>query len=297
MSRPRQVLPGQFYELTRRCTQRQFLLRPDAETNNAFIYCLVEAALRYQIDILLPMAEANHHHTVIFDRYGREPQFLEHFHKMLAKCLNVRWGREENFWAAVEPCVTVLLDRESVIKEMVYAASNPVKDLLVERAEQWPGVNGYRELLSGKPLHARRPRYYFSDDGVMPPEVTLPLTIPTDLGPVDTVRAEVQAGVEAVEREKRELRARTGARILGRHRVRTQSWRDAPTSHRPRSSLRPRFAGGPAARIPALIGYKEFLTVYHDARKELLAGQRPMFPPGTYWLARFAAVSVAPLPA
>src|SRR6185503_2403294 len=138
MSQPRQVLPGQYLLLTRGCTQRQFLLRPDAETNNAFIYCLVEAALRYQIDILLPMAEANHHHTVIFDRYGREPQFLEHFHKMLAKCLNVRWGREENFWASVEPCVTVLLDRESVIKELVYAASNPVKDLLVEEATQWP---------------------------------------------------------------------------------------------------------------------------------------------------------------
>src|ERR1043166_5115689 len=29
---PRQVLPGQFYLITRRCTQRQFLLRPDAGT-------------------------------------------------------------------------------------------------------------------------------------------------------------------------------------------------------------------------------------------------------------------------
>jgi hypothetical protein len=32
MSLPRQVLPGQFYLVTRRCTQRQFLLRPDAAT-------------------------------------------------------------------------------------------------------------------------------------------------------------------------------------------------------------------------------------------------------------------------
>jgi len=46
MSRPRQVLPGQFYLVTRRCTQRQFLLRPDAATNNAFTYCLIEAAQR-----------------------------------------------------------------------------------------------------------------------------------------------------------------------------------------------------------------------------------------------------------
>jgi hypothetical protein len=35
---PGRVLPGQFYLVTRRCTQRTFLLRPDAETNNAFTY-------------------------------------------------------------------------------------------------------------------------------------------------------------------------------------------------------------------------------------------------------------------
>ncbi len=35
---PRQVLPHQFYLITRRCTQRLFLFRPDAATNNAFLY-------------------------------------------------------------------------------------------------------------------------------------------------------------------------------------------------------------------------------------------------------------------
>src|SRR5215471_5225773 len=51
---PRQVLPRQFYLVTRRCAQRQFLLRPDAATNNAFLYCLIVAALRSEIDVLLP---------------------------------------------------------------------------------------------------------------------------------------------------------------------------------------------------------------------------------------------------
>src|SRR6185295_5435907 len=115
MSRPRQVLPGSFYLVTRRCTQRQFLLRPDEITNNTFLYCLVEAARRYRIDILLPMAEANHHHTVIFDRYGQAPQFVEHFHKMVARCMNARWGREENLWVVGALCLTRLVTREAVI--------------------------------------------------------------------------------------------------------------------------------------------------------------------------------------
>jgi putative transposase len=53
---PRQVLPRQFYLITRRCSQRQFLLRPDTVTNNAFLYCLIAAALRCEIDVLLPCA-------------------------------------------------------------------------------------------------------------------------------------------------------------------------------------------------------------------------------------------------
>jgi hypothetical protein len=80
MSLPRPVLPGQFYMITRRCTQRQLSLRPDPATNNAFTYCLIEAAQRCEIDVLLPCAMSNHYHAVIFDRYGRYPEFVEHFH-------------------------------------------------------------------------------------------------------------------------------------------------------------------------------------------------------------------------
>ena len=67
---PRPVLPRQFYLITRRCTQRQFLLRPDAATNNAFLYCLIDAAVRGEIDVVLPCAMSNHYHAVIYDRAG-----------------------------------------------------------------------------------------------------------------------------------------------------------------------------------------------------------------------------------
>ena len=60
---PRQVLPRRFYLITRRCTKRQFLLRPAPATNNAFLYCLIAAALRCQIDVLLPCAMSSHYHA------------------------------------------------------------------------------------------------------------------------------------------------------------------------------------------------------------------------------------------
>jgi hypothetical protein len=68
--------------ITRRCTQRQFLMRPDRETNNAFIYCLAVAAETFGIRIRFTVAMSNHHHTGIYDPAGCYPAFIEHFHKL-----------------------------------------------------------------------------------------------------------------------------------------------------------------------------------------------------------------------
>jgi hypothetical protein len=38
MSLPRAIVPGRRYMITRRCSERRFFMRPDRETNNAFIY-------------------------------------------------------------------------------------------------------------------------------------------------------------------------------------------------------------------------------------------------------------------
>ena len=100
---PRPVLPRQFYLVTRRCAQRQFLLRPDAATNNAFLYCLIAAALRSEIDVLLPCAMSNHYHAVIYDRAGRYPEFIEHFHKLLARSQNALRGRGRTCGPASRP--------------------------------------------------------------------------------------------------------------------------------------------------------------------------------------------------
>jgi hypothetical protein len=294
VSRPREILPGQFYQITRRCTQRQFLLRPDDATNNAFIYCLGVAAQRHRIEVILPVAESNHHHTTVYDRYGTCPAFVEDFHKLVARSQNALLGRWENFWAAQEPCITRLLDRETVIAKLVYAATNPVKDGLVERVHHWPGVNGYTRLMAGRSLHATRPRHFFRNPGPMPESVTLELTIPDELGPRDQVLAELREAVEAVERAMADHRKHTGARVLGRRRILEQHWSESPSSVAPRRNLRPRFAGRLVARVVALLHYRAFLDRYDDARGRWLTGERALFPDGTYWLAKFAAVPVGP---
>jgi REP element-mobilizing transposase RayT len=294
MSLPREVVPGRFYLLTRRCTQRQFLLRPDADTNNAFVYCLAEAAERFAIDVVLTCAMSNHHHTVIFDRLGAYPAFLEHFHKMLARSGNALRGRWENFWSAEQACVVRLVDAEDVMRKLAYTATNPVKDGLVEKVHHWPGINGFTALVAGRPLRATRPRHFFRPDGPMPEAVTLRFVIPPELGDARDVERELASRVAAVEASVAAERRRSGARVLGRRAVLAQSWRGYPAGHEPRRNLRPRVAAHSRwSRIEALLRNREFLVAYRDARRRWIAGHAAVFPPGTYWLRRFAVVPLA----
>ena len=280
--------------VTRRCTQRQFLLRPDRETNNAFIYCLAVAAQRYEIDVIDFMQMCNHLHDAIYDRYGNAPAFYEHFHKLLAKCMNALRGRWENFFSSEQVCVVRLETREALIDKLVYIATNPVKDALVERVDEWPGASGYRALLAGRPLRARRPKHFFADDGTMPEKVTLHLTIPPELGDREEILAEVRARVAIVEKEEARKRAETGRHVMGRYAVLRQSWRESPTSREPRRNLRPTFAARSLwARLEAIQRKREFVQAYRAARRALLAGTPIPFPHGTYWVRRFVGVAVA----
>ncbi len=294
MTLPREVVPGRFYMVTRRCTQRQFLLRPDEETNNAFLYCLAEAAQRFGVEVLLTCAMSNHHHTVIFDRDGTVPAFTEHFHKLLAKCQNAFRGRWENFWASEQVCIVHLVDTADVMHKLVYVATNPVKDRLVDKVHHWPGVNGLAALLGGHTLHATRPKHFFRARGPMPAELTLNLALPSELGDSQQLLAELRERVAAAEAAVAAERMRTGARVLGRRTILRQSWCDCPTSREPRRNLRPRIAAcNQWARLEALRRNREFLAALSRCPRPLIDGDPIPFPVGTYWLRRFAQVPLA----
>ena len=298
MTLPRQVLPGCFYLLTRRCTQRQFLLRPDDATNNAFVYCLAEAAERFQIEVIIAQQMSNHHHTTLFDRYGRIIEFAAHFHKMLAKCQNSLRGRWENMWSTHPPSIVRLVDRNDVIDKIVYTATNPVLDHLVDRVDHWPGPKTVRAFLRQEPLRAHRPAHFFREKGVMPASVTLNFTIPPELGDGEALIAEVRTRIAAVELECARQRMSSGRRIVGRGVILRQPWHASPETLEPRRQMSPRVAAKSKwTRIEALQRNREFLDDYRRAlrawlAREQLGGEPVIFPAGTYWLVRHANVAV-----
>jgi len=294
MTLPREIIPGRFYMVTRRCTQRQLLLRPDSVTNNAFLYCLAEAAQRFEIDVVLPCAMSNRHHTVVFDRHGRLPAFTEHFHKLLAKCVNAARGRWENVWSSEQVCVVRLVEPADVLRKVVYAATNPVKDHLVERAHQWPGVNGLTALLTQRAVHIMRPRHFFRPGGTMPEAVTLQLVLPPELGDPALFRAALRREVAAAEVAAAAERTRAGTQVLGRRAILRQSWRAGPCRRERRRQLRPQIAARSVwSRIEALLRNRAFLAAYREARRQWVVGTVIPFPQGTYWLRRHAGVPLA----
>ncbi|HVV84457.1 MAG TPA: hypothetical protein VHE35_15420 [Kofleriaceae bacterium] len=289
---PRPVVAGETVMITRRCTQRQFLLRPDPQLNQIYLYVLGLAAQRAGIDLVHATAMSNHAHPVIHDRDGARVAFYQYLHQLVARAGNALRRRFENLWASGQTSVVRLVEVDDVIEKVVYAATNPVTAGLVARVHHWPGVNTLALLLEKRSLVVKRPRIFFSEQ--MPEEVTLTFSIPPELGDTDEILARIRRRVAEVEAAHERARARTGARVLGRRAVRKQSWRDRPGTPAPRFGLRPQVAARNRwARVEALQRNRDFLDAYAQARARWLAGRPAVFPYGTYWLRHFAFVPVA----
>ena len=298
VSLPRDVLPGQFVLLNRRCTQREFLLRPDDEANETFLYCLTVTTKKHKINITITITISDHHHTGLYDRLGRRVEFYAYFHMLLARSMNALRLRSEAFWSSDPPCVVELVDRAAVVEKVVYAATNPVNAGLVARASDWPGVNTLADLLGERTITVRRPRHFFREDGELPEVATLKMVVPPELGDADAFRREVAERVAAVEEAAAQARAGSGRDVLGAAGVLAQSCQQRATTPEVRRALRPRFATrDPVAARAVIARFRAFLDGYRAARRDWLKGLAAVFPAGTYWLRRFANVTVASLAA
>jgi hypothetical protein len=265
------------------------------------LYCLAESANRYGIRVYVVLAMSNHYHAVVADPLGLYPRFIEHFHKMLAKCLNCHWGRWEALWASEQTSVVEVVEPGDLWRLMLYALCNPVEAGLVARAADWPGVTSLHAMLSGTTLKAERPRWFFDEDGCMPASVELELHRPPGFRELSQQQwaATLRNAVAAREAHFTEERGRGGQRVLGRKAVLAQSAFDCPATHAPRRGLSPRVAArNKWRRIEALQRNRAFVDAYRCAWQRLQAGDRGVvFPPGTYKLAVMNLVRVAAPPA
>lgn len=272
--------------VTRRCTQRQFLLRPCPTTNQHFEYCLALAAERSGVRVLAYLAMSNHYHAVVFDPLGRLPVFLECLNKLVARSLNAYLGRWENFWSTEAACATHLSRPEDVLDKILYVLTNPVVDHLVDRVHDWPGANSLASMISGAVLRTDRPRGFFREKGPTPPECAFRLMRPPgfERESGEEWGEYLRVRVAAIEAKSRAERLARGTKLLGRKAVLRASAFDTPATTAPRRNLRPAVAcKDTGARISAIQALRAFRQAYALAREKLTRGLSDViFPFGTY---------------
>ncbi len=290
MTDPRPVLDDRTYMITRRCAERRFFLRPDDQVDQAFAYCFGVAAKRHGIDVYWLSVMSNHYHDGVHDNEGKYPKFLQYFHSLLARCLNVHLGRWESFWSAEQTCALLLDGGDTVFDKMVYSLTNPAKDHLVDRVMNWPGLNSLRYQLADKPMVVKRPEWFFAPDGDMPDEVTLTFVRPPEFAHLSQEEwaDKLRTAVAAVERKAAAERKASGRKIVGRKAILRQSPYSCPKSHKPRRGLRPRVAArNKWRRIELLQANKAFIARYKKCLEARRAGVPEVdvaFPHGTYKL-------------
>ena len=286
MTIPRQILPSRTYILTRRCAQRQYLLRPDSTVTSIFLFCVAEAVERFDITLHGYLAMSNHSHLIVRDNQGNLPRFMGHLHKMIAKAVNAYWGRWENFWASGMASAVHLVGAHDRFTKLVYLLANPVASQLVERVADWPGASSLAQHLSGKELTVHRPSGFFRDDGPMPERVQL--RVERVDGFEDLTRREWSEKIAGAVRAAEDLalveRIEKDSSVLGRDAVLRAVHTDRPATIAPRRIRQPHVACRDVERrTSALAELSRFRAEHRAAVQKCREGDgSAQFPVGTY---------------
>jgi putative transposase len=298
MTLPRIITPGSTWMLTRRITQRQFLIKPSPLTNLIFAFCLGLAAMMTGVILHAFCVMSNHWHAVVTDPYGRLPEFTEWVHKFVAKCMNVKLGRWENLWSS-EHCSDVLLtDREDILNKILYVDANPVSAELVQSASQWPGLISRPSDYTAGPVMIDRPDIFFRENGTVPEKVPLKLVVPpafADMSPQE-FRQLVERELHTKENNVKRRLSRENRRVMGVKMILAQSVYDSPRTYAQHRGLNPRLAAvDPWRRLETIRRLKSFIIAYREAMEQFKAGVHDvLFPPGTYWMKRFGGAACGP---
>lgn len=295
MTEPRQFLPDTTYFITRRCTQRLFLLKPTALNNQIFLYCLAVAAQRTGIVIHAVTVISNHYHAIVSDPGTNIVGFYAWLHKYVSKAVNCSLGRFENMWSSEKPSVIALKDQADLLDKIVYTLCNPVEARLVAHGSKWPGVWLYKRSHSRT---IKRPDVYFSKDGDMPKSAQLNIKAPPQFEHLSQQEFEKLIASELAQREQvvcDEMQLK-GHSFMGIQGIMRQRHRSSPLNQEERFKINPNVAAkNKWLRIEAIQRRGEFLKAYRKAYKRWRQGDREVvFPAGTYALRVHAGVRCHP---
>lgn len=294
MPRPlRFVPPGAMVEVTLRTVHGRYLLRPSRALNDLVVGVIGRAQRKYGMTIHALVVLSNHAHALLTPD---SPQQLAAFMAFFAGNLAREAGRlhdwREKLWARRYRSIVVSDEEEAQVGRLAYLLGNAVKEGLVARPQDWPGVHCAEALLDSTPLEGtwvdrtaeyearRRGEDIIAADFAHREKVVFsPLPCWAALEPVvycQRVSALVDRIVEDGHRE------RAGRGVLGKKAILDQRPHDKPA--RWDRSPAPAFhAASKELRITLRAAYRLFVDAFREAAHRLRQGDRlAQFPPGAF---------------
>src|SRR5215203_3274868 len=161
MSRRLRYVPegGALVEVTCRTIHSRFLLRPSPELNDIVVGVLVRAQRIYPIRLCSFAFASNHFHLQLDVDDARQLScFMRYLNSNLARELGRRVGWRDKVWARRYQAIVISDEAAAQVERLKYVLAHGVKEGLVEKVSEWPGVHCVRALLAGEPMEG----YWFN---------------------------------------------------------------------------------------------------------------------------------------
>ncbi len=284
MGRPLRLFePDGVYFVTGRCLQGRLLMRPSPETNAIIGGVLARALAVFDIDLFAFVFVSNHFHLLLRSRQQLIPPFMQYLRSNIAKKLGALVDWHGKFWDRrydAEP----VLDNDALVGRLRYILSHGVKEGLVARCRDWPGLTCLPELVEGRKRVFAWPRSCAEEDKTMPDGAlnslslaVLPCWEGQDAETRSRMVSDILASVEGDARA-----ARGNEPVLGKKAIAAQRPHRRPLSVK--RSARPLcHASSPALQREYKAKYEAFVTAYREASAAYCAGQLDVeFPPHSY---------------
>ncbi|HKI05005.1 MAG TPA: transposase [Thermoanaerobaculia bacterium] len=286
---------GALVEVTCRTIHSRFLLRPSAALNDIIVGVLGRAQRTYPIRICGYSFVSSHFHLLLdVDDALQLSRFMGYLSSNLAREIGRLVDWPDKVWARRYQAIVISGEAAIQAARLKYILAHGVKEGLVEKVTEWPGVHCARALLKGDPVEgtwfdrtqeyaARRRGEDFDRMRYATTEVLTisPLPCWKDF-PEETQRRLAADLVAEIESEAAAHRQRSGKPVLGVPAILGQ-----PPHTRPKHSKKspaPLFhVLSKAVREELYAGYAWFVAAYREAATKLRDGNRTVsFPVGSF---------------
>ncbi len=289
---------GTLVEVTCRIIQGRMLLTPNRALSEMIAGTLARGKRRFGVRICAVAFLSNHAHLLLeVDDAHQLSLFMCFVKSKIAREISRRLHWREKIWGRRYTAIVVSNEPAAQIARLRYVLSQGVKEHLVGRCAEWPGVHAAEALVTGRPMagywfnrtaeyRARQQGKIFGPYTYAEPEPLVfdPLPCCRHLGP-GTYQSRVGELVEGIEADAEVDRRRRGIAPLGAKAIQRQKAKRVPRrAQRFWRSVAPAFhAATKAARRALMEGYRCFEAAYRDAADRLRHGdRRAPFPEGSF---------------